>query len=80
MDQAGSLFGTTTNDGQFGLGSVFKLTPSGSGWTETDLHAFAGSDGANPFSNLVFDANGNLYGTASGGGDNGKGVVFEITF
>jgi len=80
MDQAGNLYGTTTNDGMFGQGSVFKLTPSGGDWTETDLYSFTGgSDGANPYSNIVFDANGNLYGTAYNGGANGMGVVFEIT-
>src|SRR5271165_1096627 len=80
MDQAGNLYGTTTNDGKFGQGSVFKLTPSGGDWTETDLYSFTGgSDVANPYSNIVFDANGNLYGTASAGGTSNDGVVWEIT-
>jgi uncharacterized repeat protein (TIGR03803 family) len=86
MDQAGSLYGTTFSDGAHGLGSVFKLTPSGGGtWTYTSLYDFTGgSDGANPYSNLVFDASGNLYGTTSAGGtglacSGGCGVVFEIT-
>jgi hypothetical protein len=38
-----------------------------------------GSDGALPISNVVLDAAGNLYGTASVGGANGYGVVWEIT-
>ena len=38
-----------------------------------------GSDGAAPYSNLVMDANGNLYGTASGGGAHHLGVIFQIT-
>ena len=85
MDQAGNLYGTTLCDGAYNLGSVFKLTPSSGGWTYTSLHDFTGgSDGANPYSNLVFDADGNLYGTASAGGtgsncNGGCGVVFEIT-
>lgn len=86
MDRGGSLYGTTNGDGLYGYGSAFKLTPSGGGtWTYTSLHDFTGgSDGANPFSNLVFDASGNLYGTASAGGtgsacSGGCGVVFEIT-
>jgi uncharacterized repeat protein (TIGR03803 family) len=37
------------------------------------------SDGKNPYCNLVFDANGNLYGTTYGGGSQGFGVVWEIT-
>ncbi len=87
MDAAGKLYGTTTGDGVYGYGSVFKLTPLNGGWTYTSLHDFTGgSDGALPQSSLVFDANGNLYGTASEGGssitgfcDVGCGVVFEIT-
>ena len=65
--------------GRITLGNVFKLTPSGGGWTYSSLHDFTGgSDGAYPYSNVTFDAAGNLYGTASGGG-RGVGVVWEIT-
>jgi uncharacterized repeat protein (TIGR03803 family) len=80
MDSAGNLYGTTYLDGRYGWGNVFKLAPSGSGWTYTSLHDFTGgSDGAAPRCKLVFDASGNLYGTASSGGNNGYGVVFEIS-
>ena len=84
MDHAGALYGTTLADGVHGYGSVFKLTPGGDGWTFTSLHDFTGgSDGGYPYSYLVFDAKGNLYGTASVGGNgpctNGCGVIFEIT-
>ena len=84
MDSAGNLYGTTVCDGANNMGSVFKLTPSSGTWTYTDLHDFNGSDGSNPYSNLVFDSSGNLYGTASAGGTGlacagGCGVVFEIT-
>jgi uncharacterized repeat protein (TIGR03803 family) len=80
MDSAGDLYGTTFGDGQYGYGSVFELTRSGSGWTYTSLHDFTGgSDGANPVCQLVFDSSGNLYGTTTGGGADEKGVVFEIT-
>jgi uncharacterized repeat protein (TIGR03803 family) len=80
MDAAGNIYGTTTNDGAFGQGSVFKLTPSGGGYTFTSLHDFTGgTDGGRPFSNVVFDAAGNLYGTSLQGGADAAGVVFEIT-
>ena len=79
MDAAGNLYGTTVNGGSHGFGNVFKLTPSGGSWVYTDLYDFTGSsDGGEPLSNVVMDANGNLYGTASTGGSD-NGVVWEIT-
>ena len=78
MDKAGNLYGTTQNVG--GYGTAFKLTPSGGGWTYTELHRFAGaSDGGSPLGALVLDASGNLYGTTSVGGTNGHGGIFKIT-
>jgi uncharacterized repeat protein (TIGR03803 family) len=81
MDGAGSLYGTTVCDGANQTGTVFKLTPSGGSWNYTSLHDFTGgSDGGFPTCNLIFDANGNLYGTATyGGAPEGHGVVFQIT-
>jgi uncharacterized repeat protein (TIGR03803 family) len=89
MDGAGNLYGTTVCDGRYGYGSVFKLTPSRPYWTYTSLHDFCAggppcSDGTGPISNVVFDANGNLYGTAEAGGSGtacqgGCGIVWEIT-
>ncbi len=85
MDGHGNLYGTTYCSGYWGYGSVFKLTPSGGSWTLTTLHDFTGGDdGKFPWSSLVFDANGNLYGTTEYGGngcsgDSGCGVVFQIT-
>lgn len=80
LDAAGNLYGTTFSDGQFGYGAVFKLTPTSSGWIYTSLHDFTnGSDGSYPYSNLVFDSSGNIYGTASSGGSFGNGVVFKLT-
>jgi len=81
MDSAGNLYGTAGGDAVAQIyGSVFRLTPSNGGWIYTDLHDFSGgSDGGLPVSRVLIDANGNLYGTASIGGANGYGVVWEIT-
>jgi uncharacterized repeat protein (TIGR03803 family) len=80
IDEAGNLYGTTLLDGTYGQGNVFKLTPSGGGWTYTDIHDFTGgSDGGQPISNVMLDANGNLYGTTYRGGTNNLGVAWEIT-
>jgi len=79
MDAAGNLYGTSLAGGTYQQGSVFKLTHSG-GWTYTSLHDFTnGSDGRSPYGHLIFDANGNLCGTAGWGGGSGNGVVWEIT-
>jgi uncharacterized repeat protein (TIGR03803 family) len=81
MDSAGNLYGTTKGDSEEQVyGTVFKLTPSNGGWVYSDLHDFSGgSDGAYPYSSIVLDSSGNLYGTASEGGAYGHGVVWEIT-
>ncbi len=79
MDSAGNLYGTTVSGGAYQQGSVFKLAQTGGGWTYTSLHDFTGgNDGRAPYGNLIFDASGNLYGTAGWGGSSGNGVVWEI--
>ena len=80
LDNNGNLYGTAHDGGTHNFGVVFKLSSSSNGWTYTSLHDFTGgSDGGHPFSNLVFDKAGNLYGTANSGGVHAQGVVFEIT-
>jgi uncharacterized repeat protein (TIGR03803 family) len=85
VDVAGNLYGTTNAGGAHGLGTAFKLTPNADGsWTESVLHSFNQSDGANPQAGLIFDAAGNLYGTTQEGGDlsqcspYGCGTVFKL--
>jgi len=85
IDAAGDLFGTTTNGGPNDYGVVYQLTPAANGnWTETVLHNFSSTDGANPFGRLLLDSAGNLYGTTSAGGGStarckyGCGTVFEL--
>jgi uncharacterized repeat protein (TIGR03803 family) len=74
----GNFYGNTLQGGASDLGTVFKLTPSG---TETVLHAFAGgsSDGANPSANLVQGGDGNLYGSTGAGGPSNDGTFFKVT-
>jgi len=80
MDAGGNLYGTTNRDGANLYGNVFELSPSSGGWTYRSLYHFiGGNDGFYPASNVIFDASGNLYGTASPGGANGWGVTWEIT-
>jgi uncharacterized repeat protein (TIGR03803 family) len=81
IDGSGTLYGTTQNGGntacRLGCGTVFKLTPSPSGYVKTTLYMFQGSDGAYPSTTLLAGASGTLFGTA-GGGATGNGIVFEL--
>jgi uncharacterized repeat protein (TIGR03803 family) len=81
VDKAGpKLYGTTSFGGANGIGAIYELARSGSGWTETVLYSFTGgSDGSAPVGGLVADAAGNLYGGTFFGGDNGGGVVYELS-
>lgn len=80
LDASGNIYGTANGAGAYGFGSVFKLTPGHGGWTFTDLYDFPGGDnGSLPYGSVAVDANGNVFGTASVGGTENQGLVFEIT-
>lgn len=85
IDSAGNLYGTTLAGGNgscsgssiSGCGTVFEVTSSG---TENVRYNFMNlADGITPFSGLVLDPAGNLYGTTSEGGRGDAGTVFEVT-
>lgn len=82
IDAKGNLYGTTSSGGSQSGGIVFELSPSASGtWTETILYAFlsnSSKDGQIPFSGVIPDKEGNLYGTTELGGAHGDGTVFEL--
>ena len=81
-DSHGALYGTTIHGGipSGGYGTVFKLTPSGSGYSESVLYAFQGGyDGAYPFAGVIADKRGALYGTTYTGGPSGGGSVYKLT-
>lgn len=89
----GSFYGTTVFGGTgVGLGTVFRLSPDGSGgWNESVLYNFCSeggencTDGAFPVGPVVFDSVGNLYGIDPEGGNSncgynqGCGVAFELS-
>jgi len=76
FDSLGNLYGTTVLGGTSNRGTVYKLDLLGN---EIVLHSFeGGTDGEYPYSGLMQDSRGHLYGVTSGGGA-GHGVIFEIT-
>ena len=79
LDPAGNLYGTTFDGGSPSCGDcgvVFKLDTKGN---ETVLHTFARPRyGEFPYAGLLRDAAGNLYGTTTGGGRGGAGIVFKL--
>jgi uncharacterized repeat protein (TIGR03803 family) len=96
FDKSGNLYGTTLSggnhecdhDGSASCGTVFELSPDGSGgWAETIIFSFPNGDGGGfwPNPGLIFDQSGNLYGTTSQGGafvcmgSGGCGTVFELS-
>jgi uncharacterized repeat protein (TIGR03803 family) len=82
FDKKGNMYGTTGAGGSFNSGTVFEILPSGQ---EIVRYSFSGSgDGELPFGGIIFDKNGNIYGTTANGGGTGCGgvgcgTVFELT-
>ncbi len=77
----GNFYGTAYDGGAAGQGTVYKVTPAG---TISLVYSFCSlaphcADGALPSSPLVVGADGNFYGTTTGGGLNRAGTVFKLT-
>src|SRR5262249_15002436 len=71
-----TLYGTTSEGGSAGKGTVFAISADGTGFT--NLHSFTGvSEGAYPYAGLVLSSN-TLYGTTQFGGGTGNGTVFAM--
>src|SRR3974390_1164117 len=63
MDQAGNFYGTTTQGGSNGNGTVFMLSKKGSNWIFNPLYMFAGgNDGSQPWAGVIIGQDGSLYG------------------
>lgn len=86
----GNFYGTTSGkaadpqlEPKTDFGTIFRLTTAG---VKTTLHTFTmpdvkghNDDGAAPAARLVVGANGRLYGTTSAGGEDGAGIIFELS-
>lgn len=74
----GAFYGVTYQGGATNIGTVFKITSSG---TYTLLHSFAGApnDGTYPRSGLILGSDGNFYGTTLNGGKANAGMIYRMT-
>jgi uncharacterized repeat protein (TIGR03803 family) len=72
----GSYYGTSVEGGTSGLGTLFKITASG---TLTTLYSFDGSVGEYPFGGVTLGTDGNFYGTTNRGGSAGFGSIYKVT-
>lgn len=92
MDSSGNLYGTTSGGGSHSCtagdvhltcGTVFELSPNGSGgWSEKIIYNFSQQDGWDPTTSMILDAAGNLYGTTNYSAKMAEGreggIVFEL--
>jgi hypothetical protein len=83
MDSAGNLYGVTPKGGSSsacpsGCGVVFELSNSSGAWNETVLHSFSNTDGSIPVGPLTMASSGKLFGSASNGGRDNFGAIFEL--
>lgn len=81
-DSSGNLYGTTTEGGAGGGGTIFEIAHGST--SVTTLASFSGVSGVNvptgnyPYAGLIIDSSGDLFGTASSGGADNDGAVFEL--
>ena len=83
FDTHGNIYGVANVGGANHQGVVYQLTPNGGTWSESVLYSFCSqsgcADGKDPYYPLVFDSQGNLYGTTVQGGSDNGGVVYELS-
>ncbi|MDA8383183.1 MAG: hypothetical protein M0037_09015, partial [Betaproteobacteria bacterium] len=76
INKAGDFYVTTETGGTHAAGTVFEVTPGGTG---TVLYSFRGPpDGAAPATALTLGRDGTVYGTTFSGGAHGQGTVFTL--
>jgi uncharacterized repeat protein (TIGR03803 family) len=77
----GNFYGTTSQGGSYNVGTVFKLSQTG---TVSVLYSFqsyfnGGADGSTPFGGVIQATDGRLYGSTLAGGSQNQGTLFQIT-
>jgi uncharacterized repeat protein (TIGR03803 family) len=82
-DGNGNYYGTTVEGGDYDQGTVYLASNKTGHWVFTRIHSFCPNNdcvaGAAPDGGIILDKDGNLYGTATTGGPNNDGVVYEMS-
>lgn len=87
IDSSGTIYGSSQFGGASNNGAVFKVAPSGSGYSESLIYSFPGSTGGQmPEAGVAIDKSGDIYGTTGYGGsfnglcgsEGGCGIVFKV--
>lgn len=73
----GALYGTALHGGSFLSGTIFKINKDGSSFSVVK-HMNVSTTGGYPQSRLLLGSDGELYGTASEGGDFDAGTIFTL--
>ena len=76
IESGGKFYGTTSDDGSNGYGTLFELNPAGNVFTVL-RHFDYSPDGGSPYGSLV-ESGGKFYGMTYEGGSNGAGTLFEL--
>jgi len=86
FDVSGNLYGTTIGGGgwmsgciESGCGAAYEISPSIGGWSTSMIYSFANGSTNLPWSGVIVDSSGNLYGTTNGGGEARSGSIYELS-
>lgn len=77
-DGNGDIFGVTVFGGTRSIGTVFELSPGGTGYSESVLYNFRGPQDGDKPTGIVRDADGELFGFTAIDGPGGGGTVFKL--
>ncbi|MGD0569471.1 MAG: choice-of-anchor tandem repeat GloVer-containing protein [Candidatus Sulfotelmatobacter sp.] len=78
-DKSGNFYGSATEGGTGGGGTIFELTQASGDWTFTVLYSNPGWGISGSYRNLTLDASGNLYGTTHCDGADSAGTVYKLS-
>jgi uncharacterized repeat protein (TIGR03803 family) len=78
-DKSGNFYGSATEGGTGGGGTIYELTEASGDWTFTVLYSNPGWGISGSYRNLTLDASGNLYGTTHCDGADSAGTVYKLS-